>query len=122
MNLSDLSPASGHQGRSCLAGEDVRPDAPIAQGERCPRSCTIEKRTSVLLAGSAEARYLCRLAVIPHSGDRATHDNHPHDHITNRCTDRKQMADHRLVVSVMLRHEGVGLVQSDFYVLQFHLR
>ena len=59
-------------------------------------------------------------AVIPAAGDRPSNNDNANDLIAECCADREQVANHRRVMPVVFRHEGVSLSKFDADVLEFH--
>jgi len=57
---------------------------------------------------------------IPPARYWAPHNHDAHDGIAQRCAEAELVPDHRTVMPVILRHEGVSLVQANRHERQFH--
>jgi hypothetical protein len=110
--LPDELPASGAQARPALAIQCVGDDAPISESKGRASCCSKQHEASVVRPIRRQAVDLPGPAIIPTPRYRAPHDadtTHPGGIAHG---DTELCPWHRLMVPVVLLHEGISLFQA----------
>ena len=118
--MSHALPASRPEAGPVFTLQNVGHQAFIPHGAGGSPRGGVKHGTGVAGSVCAEAVYLQRPSVIQMSAHRSAHNGNAHDFLSVRAADGELVSHHRLMVSVVLLHKGVRLLERHRAYFKAH--
>lgn len=118
LGLPDEAPAGSLHRCAIFAGQDVCSDPFKPERKRSSSCGAVEKRACVFGAVRAKARYFGRGAIVAHPGDRAANNSYPNQFAILYASEREQMPDNRLMVTVQPLYERISVGERNADMVQ----
>jgi len=111
--LSDQAPTGGTQRHAVFTRENVGADPSKPEGESSASCGAVQERASVFGAIRAEPSDFRCFSIVAHSGDGSADNCHADKITTRQGTERKEVADDGLMMTVQASNELVRFHEAD---------